>query len=153
MSPFFNILLSSLHHLLLISRSYLYLTSFPFRISYLSPQLLHLKPLQVYTHRLHTDTKPPNDSSPTVPSSTTSVLLSLADPPIPIQKDTCSSRNPYPIYNFLSYHRLSLLYYAFISTLSSISLPNTAHEALSHPTRNRQWLKKWLLCILLAHVT
>ena len=42
MSPFFNILLSSLPHLLPISRSYLYLSSFPFWIPHLSPQLLHL---------------------------------------------------------------------------------------------------------------
>ena len=33
----------------------------------------------------------------------------------------------------MSYHRLSSPYSAFISTLSSVSLPNTAHEALSHP--------------------
>ena len=61
------------------------------------------------------------------------VLLSLVDPPIPIQKGTHSSRNPYPIYSFFSYHRLSSPYSSFISTLSYVSLPNTVHEALSHP--------------------
>ena len=62
-----------------------------------------------------------------------SVLSSLVDPPIPIRKGIHSSRNPHPIYNFMSYHRLSSPYSAFISTLSYVSLPNTAHEALSHP--------------------
>ena len=42
MSLFFNTLLSSLPHCLLIPRSYLYLSTFPFRPHPLSPQLLHL---------------------------------------------------------------------------------------------------------------
>ena len=62
-----------------------------------------------------------------------SVLPSLTDPPIVIRKGTRSSRNPHPIYTFLSYHRLSSPYFASISTLSSVSLPNTVHEALFHP--------------------
>ncbi|RVW44084.1 putative mitochondrial protein [Vitis vinifera] len=36
-------------------------------------------------------------------------------------------------YNFLSYHRLSSPYSAFVSAISSVSLPKSAHEALSHP--------------------
>ena len=67
------------------------------------------------------------------PSSTTLILSSPTDLPITIQKGTCSSTNPHPIYNFLTYHRLSSPYSAFISTLSSVSLPKTVHEALSHP--------------------
>ena len=67
------------------------------------------------------------------PSSTTSVLPPPVDLPIAIQKGTRSSRNTHPIYTFLSYHHLSLPYSAFISTLSSVSLPNTIHKALSHP--------------------
>ena len=39
---FFNILLFSLPHRLLVPRSYLYLSSFPFRPYHLSPQLLRL---------------------------------------------------------------------------------------------------------------
>ena len=42
MSHFLNILLSSLSHLFLVLRSYLYLSSFPFWLYHLSPQLLHL---------------------------------------------------------------------------------------------------------------
>ena len=90
------------------------------------------RPLQVYTCRPRIDTEPPANSSPMAPS-TTSVLPSPADLPIAVRKGTRSSRNPHPIYNFLTYHRLSSPYSAFISTLSSVSLPKTVHEALSHP--------------------
>ena len=88
------------------------------------------RPLQVYTCRPCIDTEPPANSSPMAPSSTTSVLPSPADLPITIRKGTRSSRNPHPIYNFLTYHRLSSPYSAFISTLSFVCLPKTVHEAL-----------------------
>ena len=68
------------------------------------------------------------------PSSPTSVLPSSVDLPIAVRKGTRSSRNSYPIYNFLTYNHLSLPYSAFISTFSSISLLETVHEALSHPS-------------------
>uniref|UniRef100_F6H3V8 Uncharacterized protein n=1 Tax=Vitis vinifera TaxID=29760 RepID=F6H3V8_VITVI len=45
---------------------------------------------------------------------------------------TRSTRNPHPIYNFLNYHRLSSPYSAFVSAISSVSLPKSTHEALSH---------------------
>ena len=67
------------------------------------------------------------------PNSMTSVFPSLADLPIAIRKGTCSSRNPHPICNFLTYHCLFSPYYAFISTLSSVSFLKVEHEALSHP--------------------
>ena len=66
------------------------------------------------------------------PSSRTSILASPGDLPIAIRKGTRSSRNPHPIYNFLTYHRLSSQYSAFISTLSYVSLPKPVHEALPH---------------------
>ena len=91
------------------------------------------RPFQVYTRRPRTDTGPPADSSPMAPSSTTPVLSSPADLPIAIRKGTRSSCNPHPIYNFLTYHHLSSPYSAFVSTLSSVSIPKTVHEALSHP--------------------
>ncbi|RVW97371.1 Retrovirus-related Pol polyprotein from transposon RE2 [Vitis vinifera] len=50
-----------------------------------------------------------------------------------LRKGTRSTRNPHPIYNFLSYHRLSSPYSAFVSAISSVSLPKSTHEALSHP--------------------
>ena len=65
-------------------------------------------------------------------SSPTPVLSSPANLPIAIRKGTHSSHNPHPIYNFLTYHRLSS-YSAFIATLSFVFIPQTVHEALSHP--------------------
>ena len=109
------------------------------------------RPLQVYTRRPHTDNRPSAHSSPMEPSSTTPVLSSPVDLPIVIQKGTSSSHNPHPIYNFLTYHHLSSPYFAFVFTLSSVSGPQTMHEAF-YPIRigNRLWLRKWLLYILVA---
>ena len=90
------------------------------------------RPLQGYTRRSRTDNGPPADSSPMAPSSTTPVLPSPVDLPIAVWKGTRSSRNPYLIYYFLTYHRLSLPYSTFIFTLSFVSLLKTMHEALSH---------------------
>ena len=61
------------------------------------------------------------------------VFPSPVDLPIVIWNDTRSSCNPHPIYNFLTYYLLSSSYFAFVSTLSSVSVPQTVHEALSHP--------------------
>ena len=91
------------------------------------------RPLQVYTRCPRIDTGPPTDSSPMAPSSTKPILLSPVDLPIAIRKGTRSSSNPHLIYNFLTYHHLSSPYSAFVSTLSSVSVPKTVHEALSHP--------------------
>ena len=63
----------------------------------------------------------------------TLISPSHVDLPIAVRKGTYSSRNPHPIYNFLIYHRLSSPYSAFISTLSSVTLPKTMHEAFSNP--------------------
>ena len=38
-----------------------------------------------------------------------------------------------PFTIFLSYHRLSSPYYAFVSAISFVSLPKSTSEALSHP--------------------
>ena len=96
------------------------------------------RPLQVY-HRRHRAVVPlpfaeaPANSLP-IPSASPTLALPLADNlPIALQKGNRSTNNPHPIYNFLSYHRLSSLYSAFVSTISSISLPNNTNEALSHP--------------------
>ena len=61
------------------------------------------------------------------------VPQSSDDLPIAIRKDTRSTSNPQPLYNFLSFHCLSLPYFAFVSTLSSVSTPKSISEALSHP--------------------
>ena len=39
---------------------------------------------------------------------------------------------PHPVYNFLSFHRLSLPYFVFVSTLSSVPTPKSTSETLSH---------------------
>ena len=67
------------------------------------------------------------------PSSPAPVPQPYDDLPISIQKGTHSTYNPHPVYNFLRLHRLSLPYFAFVSTLSSVSTPNSTSEALSHP--------------------
>ena len=100
------------------------------------------QPLQVYTRRTRTDIGPPSDSSAMTPSSMMLVLPSLVDLPIAIQKGTCSSCNPHPIYNFLTYHRLPSPYSAFNSTLSFVSLPKIVHEALSHPGWKQAMVKE-----------
>ncbi|XP_031278222.1 uncharacterized protein LOC116136688 [Pistacia vera] len=69
-----------------------------------------------------------------VPDSSNATVLSPADQfPIAIRKGMRSTRNPHPIYNFLSCHRLYPSYYAFVSTLSSVYVPCNVHEGLSHP--------------------
>ena len=54
------------------------------------------------------------------------------DLPIAIWKGTRSTSNPHHVYNFLSFHCLSLPYFAFVSTLPSVSTPKSTSEALSH---------------------
>ena len=67
------------------------------------------------------------------PSSLTSVPQPPDDLPIAIRKGTRSTCNPHLVYSFLSYFCLSLPYFAFVSTLSSVSTPTSINEALSHP--------------------
>ena len=62
--------------------------------------------------------------------------------PIAIQKGTRSISNPHSIYNFLSFHHLSLPYFAFVSTLSSVSTPKSTNEALSHPSWKQAMAKE-----------
>ena len=95
------------------------------------------RPLQV-CHRRHRvvvplpSTEAPADSLP-IPSASPTPALPLADNlPIALRKGNRSTRNPHPIYNFLSYHRLSSPYSTFVSTISSISLPKNTNETLSH---------------------
>ena len=109
-------------------------------LPYISPPSDALsRPLQVY-HRRHRAIAHPlssaevlDDSLPVPPIPPTSALSSTNHFPIALRKGNHSTRNPHPIYNFLSYHRLSSSYSAFVSTLSSISLPKSTSEALSHP--------------------
>ena len=93
------------------------------------------RPLQVYTRcpRPRSLTGPLVESSSMPQSSPTPVPQSSDDLPIVILKGTHSTSNPHHVYNFLSFHRLSLPYFVFVSTLSSISTPTNSSEVLSHP--------------------
>ncbi|RVW60653.1 Retrovirus-related Pol polyprotein from transposon TNT 1-94 [Vitis vinifera] len=102
------------------------------------PEAMPPRPLQVY-HRRPRVVAPlpfpeaPADSLPIPSASPAPALPSPNDLPIAVRKGTRSTHNPHPIYNFLSYHRLSSPYSAFVSAISSVSLPKSTHEALSHP--------------------
>ena len=91
------------------------------------------RPLQVYTRRPRPPPGPRVDSSLMPQSSPASVSQPSDDLPIAIRKDTRSTSNSHPVYNFLSFHRLSLPYFVFVSTLSSVSTPKSTSETLSHP--------------------
>ncbi|RVX14106.1 Retrovirus-related Pol polyprotein from transposon TNT 1-94 [Vitis vinifera] len=119
------------------------------------PEAMPPRPLQVY-HRRPRVVAPlpfpeaPADSLPIPSALPAPALPSPNDLPIAVRKGTRSTRNPHPIYNFLSYHRLSSPYSAFVSAISSVSLPKSTHEALSIQAGDRQWWMKWLLCTLMA---
>ena len=91
------------------------------------------RPLQVYTRRPHPPTRPRVDSSLMPQSSPAPVPQPSDDLPIAIRKGIRSTSNPHPDYNFLSFHSLSLPYFAFVSILSFVSTPKSTSEALSHP--------------------
>ena len=99
---------------------------------------LSSRPLQVYYRRPRAvvpfpSAEAPVDSLPLPSASPTPALPVTDDLPIALRKGNRSSSNPHPIYNFLSYHRLSSTYSAFVSTISTVSLPKNTNEALSHP--------------------
>ena len=62
----------------------------------------------------------PTDSLPIPSASPAPALPSPNELPIAVRKGTRSTRNPHPIYNFLSYHRLSSPYSAFVSAISFV---------------------------------
>ena len=57
----------------------------------------------------------------------------IDDLPIIKRKGKRSTTILYSVYNYLRYDRLSPNYSAFVSSLSSVPIPKTAGEALSHP--------------------
>jgi len=67
------------------------------------------------------------------PSSSSSSLDSDHTWSIALRKGILTTCNPHPIYNFLSYHCLSPPYFSFVSSLSTIKVPNNVDEALGHP--------------------
>ena len=87
-------------------------------------------PLLTYHRRPHPTLVP--DDSCHAPEPALTANLPLPSPPLALQKGIRSTRNTNPHYTFLSYHRLSSHHYAFVSSLSSVSIPKTTGEALSH---------------------
>ena len=87
------------------------------------PKDVVTRPLQVYTRRPRPSTGPLANSYYMPLSSLTLVPQPPNDLPIATWKCTHSTCNPHLVYNFLSYHCLSLLYFAFISTLFSCLYP------------------------------
>lgn len=83
---------------------------------------------QVYSRR------PPPQPSDSCPPS---MLPSSCDPApsddLPIALRKGKRKCTYPVSSFISYHQLSPSTYAFITSLESTSIPNSVHEALSHP--------------------
>ncbi|CAI8584052.1 unnamed protein product [Vicia faba] len=73
------------------------------------------------------------DSPPTLSPSPDSILQPESDFPIVLHKGIRQTRNPSPYYIDLCYHRLSPLQYTCLSSLSSVSIPKSPGEALSHP--------------------
>ena len=107
--------------------------SIPLVLPYLDFPSPHIdfmtRPHQVYTRP---PTRPLVEASSMPQSSPAPVPQPSDDLPIVIRKGTCSTSNPCLIYNLLSFHHLSLPYFAFVSTLSSVSIPKSTSEALSH---------------------
>ena len=91
------------------------------------------QPLQVYT-RLPRPPPGPLVEASSMPQSSPASVPQLSDHlPIVIWKGTRSTSNPLLVYNFISFHRLSLPYLAFVFTLSFVSTPKSISEAVSHP--------------------
>ena len=92
-----------------------------------TPALIPVKPLitKVYYQRQNTPV-----SSPTLTAST---LDPVSSDNLPIALRKGKRQCVHPISSFGLYNHLSSHSYSFIASLDSISLTNTAREALSHP--------------------
>ena len=90
------------------------------------------RPLQVYIRHPRPSIGPLVESSSMPQSSLVLVPQPSDDLPIAIRKGIRSTFTQYPVYNFLIFHRLSLPYFDFVFTLSSVSTPKSTSEALSH---------------------
>ncbi|PHT76148.1 hypothetical protein T459_19670 [Capsicum annuum] len=95
-----------------------------------SPSPVAVPPLLTYHRRPHPALVP--DDSCHTPDAFPTADLPPPSQSIAIQKGIRSTHYANPHYTFLSYHRLSSPHYAFVSSLSSISIPKITGEALSH---------------------
>jgi len=97
-------------------------------------------PLKVYSRR-QTSQRLPSDSPlvPDLPPPPTPIIE--PDLPVGIRKGILrSTRNSYPHYTALSYHRLSQSFYACLSSISSVSIPKSVGDALAHPSWHQAML-------------
>ncbi|KAG5569142.1 hypothetical protein H5410_058908 [Solanum commersonii] len=78
-------------------------------------------PLLTYHRRPRPALVPDDSCLASDPTRTTD--LPPPSQPLALQKGIRSTQNTNPYYTFLSYHRLSSPHYAFVSSLSSISIP------------------------------
>ncbi|XP_072064424.1 uncharacterized protein [Arachis hypogaea] len=111
-------------------------------VPYLDGPPIPTKPLQVYHRRPRPAVQDNSSPEPVVEPSLDPSSGVSSNPPIALKQGTHSTHNPNPIYNFLSYHRLSSSHYAFTSSLSSVSIPKTTAEALSHPGWRQAMIKE-----------
>ncbi|RVW94843.1 Retrovirus-related Pol polyprotein from transposon TNT 1-94 [Vitis vinifera] len=101
------------------------------------PDAMPPRPLQVY-HRRPRVVAPlpfpeaPADSLP-IPSASSARLCLLLMTYLLLFGKVLALLVILILLHFLSYHRLSSPYSAFVSAISSVSLPKSTHEALSHP--------------------
>ena len=105
---------------------------------------LSSRPLQVYHRRPRAvvpfpSAEAPVDSLPLPSASPTPALPVADDLPIALRKGNRSTSNPHPIYNFLSYHRLSSTYSAFVSTISTFLFLRTPMRHFPIRAGDRQW--------------
>ncbi|RVW17729.1 Retrovirus-related Pol polyprotein from transposon TNT 1-94 [Vitis vinifera] len=102
------------------------------------PEAMPPRPLQVY-HRRPRVVAPlpfpeaPADSLPILRLHLPRLCLLLMTYPLLFGKVLALLVTLILFTIFLSYHRLSSPYSAFVSAISSVSLPKSTHEALSHP--------------------
>ena len=95
-----------------------------------SPSPIAVPPL--LTYKRHPRLAKVSNNSCHAPDPAPTADLPRPIPPLALQKGIRSSRNTNSHYTFLSYHRLSSPHYAFVSSLSSVSISKTIGESLSH---------------------
>ena len=89
-------------------------------------------PLKVYSRR-QTFQHPPSDSPLVLDIPPPLAPTVESDLPVAIRKGIRSTCNPSLHYTALSYYRLSQPFYAYLSSISSVSIPKSVGDALAHP--------------------
>ena len=95
-----------------------------------SPYTIAVPPL--LTYKRHPRLAKVSNNSCHAPDPAPTAGVSPPRQSIPLQRGIRSTQNTNTHYTLLSYHHLSSPHYSFVSSLSSISIPKTTGEALSH---------------------